>query len=104
MGSPMTNPKTSGEDLASLGYRRTSRKFGHVSRVDREDWKEYMAEKHSPWSKEEGLRWVECLGTGAADHYRRCYSKDTLVLTQTKALGIPCSDHDETGFIPKAQP
>lgn len=50
-----------------------SNKYSMVSRLDRPDWKEVMAGGHPG-----GMRWVNLLGTGAADHYRRCYSKDTL--------------------------
>lgn len=46
--------KTKPVDTASLvkqGYRRTSRKYGHISRVDRPDWLEYLKEKML-WSYE----------------------------------------------------
>ena len=67
------------KELMEMGYRVTSRKWGLVSRIDRPDWKEYMAKHHSPHSLEEGLEWVKLLGeAGAEDHYRRVYSEDTL--------------------------
>jgi hypothetical protein len=64
------------------GYAITSRAYKHASRIDREDWRQYMAKKHAPWDPEgEGRAWVECLGDrSAADHYRRCYSKDQIVV------------------------
>jgi hypothetical protein len=69
------------DDYIKAGYRITSRKYGSVSRIDREDWKEYMAEQHAPWDIEEGRRWVKGLGDRvAADHYRRVYSKDHIDL------------------------
>ena len=76
------------EDYIRAGYRITSRKYGLVSRIDREDWKEYMAEQHAPWDIREGRKWVNILGDrSAADHYRRVYSKDHLELGR-KALTL----------------
>ena len=70
------------------GYRIISRKYGIISRIDRNDWREYMAKKYAPWDIEEGLKWVRTLGDrGAADHYRRIYSKDTLEIGR-KALKL----------------
>jgi hypothetical protein len=82
------------------GYCVTSRKFKHVSRLDRPDWKEHMAIRHSPWSMKEGLSWVKCLGErGAEDHYRRVYSKDRKVV---KSIRSYAKSHETiTGFIPK---
>ena len=83
------------------GYCVTSRKFGIVSRIDRADWKIYMAKKHSPWSLEEGLEWVEALGeAGAEDHYRRCYSKDSIETgSYNKVKSFPKSHFTITGYV-----
>lgn len=62
-----------GAVLVRSGYRSTSNKFRHASRIDRPDWKEVMAAGHPG-----GMGWVAGLGVGAADQYRRCYTKDTL--------------------------
>lgn len=80
-------------DYEKQGYRITSRKYGMISRIDRDDWKEYMAEKHAPWDIEEGRKWVRVLGDlHAADHYRRVYSKDTLEIgSKALKLKIPNS-------------
>jgi len=81
--------------LRALGYCVTSRKFGLISRIDREDWKEYMASKHVSGN---GMAWVKCLGEiGAEDHYRRCYSKDTLEIG-SRARKLPKSHETVTGF------
>ena len=69
---------TEGERLAASGYRSISNKYRMVARLDRPDWKKHMARQHAPWSFEEGMRWATGLGDGAADHYRRVYSKDVL--------------------------
>lgn len=81
------------------GYCVTSRKFGIVSRIDRPDWKEYMAKQQRPWSLKEGLEWVEALGEqDAEDFYRRCYSKDKLTIGKRKASFYPKSHTTITGF------
>lgn len=91
------------EKLIAQGYRCISRKFGLISRIDRADWREHMAQKHSPWDpKGDGMRWVGCLELqpgSAEDQYRRCYSKDTLEISPSASFKIPCSDHDPVGFI-----
>lgn len=89
------------KELIAQGYRRISNAFCHLSRVDREDWKEYMAKKHSPWSTEEGLRWVELLveSESATDMYRRGYSKDVIIVPQEIYKQIPGSNWDDTGYV-----
>lgn len=69
---------TEGERLAASGYRAISNKYRVVARLDRPDWREQMAAQHAPWSFDEGMRWANGLGDGAANHYRHCYSKDKL--------------------------
>jgi hypothetical protein len=69
---------TEGERLAASGYRAVSNKYRMIARLDRPDWLEHMARQYTPWSFEEGMRWATGLGEGAADHYRRVYSKDVL--------------------------
>lgn len=90
--------------LAAMGYRRTSNRHRMVSRVDRPDWREYMAQQHAPWDAERGTqdgpRWVRCLGEGAADHYRRTHSEDNLEgLPPDVFRRIPGSNGDDTGFV-----
>lgn len=91
------------DQMIAEGYCRTSRKFGMVSRIDRSDWKEYMAILHSPWDWEEGMRWVNCLGEeNAEDHYRRCYSVDKVEFGSYEAAKrFPGSSGTITGFREK---
>ena len=95
--------RLTGEQLGLLekhGYRRTSNKHGHVTRIDRKDWLRFMAKKHAPWDFNEGTKWVMGLGlASAADHYRRVHSKDTLVLHPDDAKCIMSSNHDPIGFV-----
>lgn len=94
----MTTKKFS---LVDQGYRCTSRRHCIVARVDRPDWREYMARKHSPWDPEgEGMAWVNALGASAADHYRRCYTKDKIQL-RTRFKFFPGSSHDPIGYMPR---
>lgn len=73
--------------LAASGYRPVSRRHRSLSRIDRQDWREWMARDHTrgfrgPAERNlaEGRSWVECLGQGAADHYRRVHSRDVIRL------------------------
>lgn len=74
--------KLSIDDLIAQGYCRVSNKHLTVARIDRADWKAFMARERAPWdSAGEGMDWVEALHKHrqAADHYRRCYSKDKVL-------------------------
>ena len=71
--------KMDANELIKKGYRRVSNKYRVISRIDRDDWIEYMANQHSPWDIEEGYNWISALGmASASDHYRRVYSKDVI--------------------------
>jgi hypothetical protein len=73
-------------EAITAGYVITSRAGRHATRIDRRDWREHMAKEHAPWDPEgQGMDWVKCLdqgGHGAADHYRRCYSRDSIIVPQ----------------------
>lgn len=85
---------------SNMGYRRTSRKHGHLSRVDRPDWETYMVRKQAPWDVEgEGMQWLRAIGLGAADHYRRCYSKDTITVPRNVSELVGTSSWDTTGYV-----
>ena len=93
--------------LISIGYRRISNSGFILSRIDRSDWREYMAKSHAPWDMLEGLKWVRCLEKqegSAEDHYRRCHSKDNLKVTSDTYKEIPGSNFDPVGFIIKKDP
>jgi len=85
--------------LISKGYRRTSCKFGTVSRVDRPDWREYMARDHAPWDINEGLEWVEALGDSAGDYYRRVLSKDHKEIGKEYAKFFPSSSDRDVDWV-----
>ena len=68
------------------GYAITSRRHRSANRLDRPDWREYMAAQHAPWDPEgDGMSWVKCLdehGHSAADFYRRMYSNDEITIPE----------------------
>ncbi len=91
------------QELISQGYRRVSNRFCLISRIDRQDWKEYMASTHAPWDPEgDGMAWVNCLGNqpgSAEDWYRRCLSKDVITVSKGISSQIPSSGHDSIEYV-----
>lgn len=85
-------PDKAMQRLIAMGYRRTSRRFGLISRIDRPDWVEFL--------KSQGLGHAEANSKNGCweDFYRRVYSKDTLEIGQF-AMAIPPSGWDFTGYI-----
>jgi hypothetical protein len=98
----MVNPRLAikAQILTAQGYRRTSNTHGMVSRIDRPDWVDVLA-------KAQHCSPADFYGPGEAtpaanwcDHYRRGYSKDTLIVGTVLAKLIPTSGGDSTGYIP----
>lgn len=90
------------KSLLEQGYAIVSRRHRIAARIDRPDWKEYMAKQHCPWDEKEGLGWVKSLGyQAAADYYRRVYSKDTLQIDFKSLQRFPPSDIGPTHFKAK---
>lgn len=87
------------EQADALGYCIISRKFHLASRIDRIDWKEYMAKQHSPWSLEDGLAWTRHFSdVELADHYRRVVSNDTITVPWAWAKKLKKSGEGYTEF------
>lgn len=61
--------------LYASGYCPTSGRYLMASRIDRPDWKEFMADAHPG-----GMSWVDALGDAAGDQFRRIYSRDKITL------------------------
>lgn len=100
------------DTLIAAGYRRTSNKYGLVSRIDREDWVDVLIIHLLPWCDDPArirdcdMERMECIksqiGSGMwEDHYRRCCSKDKIELRQAAGKKIPTSQWDATGYIAK---
>lgn len=89
----MTNEEAKAEAarLAAQGYRRVSRRWSTVARIDREDWGEFLADRMPDAMIRKNGAW--------ADHYRRIYSKDKKTVLQQVALLVPSSDHDPVGYV-----
>lgn len=81
------------KQLTEQGYRRVSNRYGHVARIDRPDWKEFMASKGyytTPQNK-----------GSIADQYRRCYSRDRLTVPVEVAAYVPSSCEHHVAYVPK---
>lgn len=82
--------------VVEAGYRVTSRRYRHLSRIDRPDWFEWM-NQHNFFGRlkpEEKDQWE--------DHYRRCFCRDRLVLpTHFDIKAIPNSGGGSrpTGYL-----
>lgn len=99
-----TVPFKTAEDLIRRGYRRVSNKYRIVSRIDRPDWREFMAKEHAPWDPQgDGMGWVFLLGRqagSAEDHYRSVYSKDNIENIPNEIFKqIPGSGYDPVGYV-----
>ena len=89
--------KLTAEQAMSSGYCITSRAHLMASRIDREDWKTHMSLKRLP--SDPG--WADRIGRHAGDHYRRCYSKDTITVPAGWLKKLPNSGDGPNEFIPK---
>ena len=85
-------------NLISQGYRCVSRKFGIVARIDRQDWKQVMADKGYVLSSSRDF--PSNIGS-MADQYRRCYSEDKVEVEPQYRQHWPTSNHDDTGYCIK---
>lgn len=88
------------EALRRAGYCITSHKHRHVSRIDRPDWREYLAVQHAPWDPEgEGMAWVTHMGARAGDQYRRVHSRDSLVVSEETVRLLQSSEGGPDWFM-----
>ena len=77
------------------GYCITSRRSPTLAtRIDRKDWREHMGAQHA-----RGMEWVKALGNQAADQYRRCFSKDTIVVPGSWIKLLPNSASGPSEFL-----
>jgi hypothetical protein len=74
--------------LVLSGYRPVSNRYRILSRIDRADWREAMADHKTggfpgdaQTNRDAGLKWVRGLGSGAADYFRRVLSADKIEVT-----------------------
>jgi len=76
------------EELIKYGYRKVSNKSRWIARVDRPDWEKFQRIQH-PFVRVE-------LG---ADHYRRVWSTDIIIIPSDMVCGFPTSCHDTVGYV-----
>ena len=89
----------SAKQAKAEGYCITSRRSPTwATRIDRKDWREHMAANHPS-----GMEWVKRLGDDASDHYRRIFSKDTIVVHSGWVKLLPNSRQGPTEFLPKGK-
>ena len=94
-GSCMRSEQMTKQQAKRSGYCIVSRrKPTHAARIDRKDWKEHMASMHAG-----GMEWVRIMGKDAADFYRRCYSKDVIVVPSSWAKELPNSGNGPAVFV-----
>jgi hypothetical protein len=82
------------KQAAAKGYAIVSRASCWAARIDRHDWREHLAESHPT-----GMKWVTALGASAADQYRRCKSRDVIVVPQGWVRLLPNSGSGPTEFV-----
>lgn len=82
----------------SAGYRIVSRASRGAARIDRPDWKDVMAASNGG-----GIGWVNALlrSKSAGDQYRRCYSKDWIIVPASWIGRMPNSGIGPNEYMPK---
>lgn len=88
--------KHTNEELIAAGYRCVSRKYGIVSRIDRDDWIKVVVRNTHQTEQSIG----KAMSSGSwQDFYRRVYSKDTLELGNSRGRAFPTSGFDPVGYV-----
>lgn len=86
-------PAMTVQQAAAKGYAIISRASCWAARIDRQDWREHMAASHAS-----GMQWVKALGASAGDQYRRCQSRDVIVVPQSWVRLLPNSGSGRNEF------
>jgi hypothetical protein len=98
------------QELTERGYRRTSGKYQHVSRIDRPDWILHLAAHlnrapadlfivHAA-NNSVGYTTRGRVSGGWCDYYRRVLSKDSHTVPDREVFRlIPGSGHDDVGYV-----
>ena len=97
----MNDPRLVGltdQRLIAMGYRRTSSKYGMVSRIDRPDWLQVLA-AHLRRSTGTLLMTDGNPDPSWCDFYRRVLSRDTLTLGQERGRRFPTSHGSSCGYV-----
>lgn len=91
----------SAAELVARGYRKVSNGHCLVARIDTPNWVDVLARnlRRSPAEFYESKNDYQPSGHWC-DHYRRCFSHDTLVVSPETLKHIPPSGFDNCGYIP----
>ncbi len=121
MGEKERDIKMDTQKLISQGYRKISNKHRIISRIDKKNWVSIIYEDYFGHNNIGIYKAVETFYEGKpikefgfmretveyeakliADHYRRCYSKDTIEDVSIEIFTkIPSSNWDITGYCDK---
>lgn len=85
------------DDLIKLGYRCTSRKSGRISRIDDPEWTRKLSK--AIMRPEAQLFENGRPSADWADMYRRCYSRDTLLIPVEHIRTFPGSGGEDIGYV-----
>lgn len=89
-------------ELIKQGYCRISNKYNMISRIDDPNWVKILADKLNlalaDFYKPNGQ-----ISSQWADHYRRCISKDRLIVDKEIYQHIPNSNNNTTGYLEKCK-
>lgn len=86
------------QQLIAMGYRRTSSKYGMVSRIDRPDWMQVLA-AHLNRSTGSFMLPNGDVDPMWCDFYRRVLSKDNLKLGPERGRRFPTSHGSSCGYV-----
>ena len=88
------------QSLIDCGYRRTSRKYGILARIDRPDWKEWFAE-NTHLTAAEVDRKAECDPYGGIQsHYACLGSRDHIKVKLSISERVPSSGQGRVDYVP----
>jgi hypothetical protein len=93
------------KSLAAQGYAIISRRHCMAARIEYANWCYVVAKHHCSWDESKGMRWVEMVGDKmAADHYRRCISKDRITVSEKVRKLMPKSGDCDFSYRFKHEP
>ena len=86
------------EEILFYGYKIVSRKFRHAARIDSPDWIEQTC-RHFEITLLQFSN--DNRNICYNDHYRRCFSRDTIIVPSEWIMIIGNSGFDFTGYVYK---
>lgn len=94
------SPEYKAKALSEMGYRRISNSHRIISRVDRPDFVQVLAEKLHRAPADFYIPGRDTVDGHWCDHYRRCFSHDKIDGVPEEIFKlIPGSNHDACGYV-----